>query len=104
MSTTTVRLPEDLKLRLDKLAATDGKSTHAFMVEALADTADRIERQQAFEAEVERRWQRFQRSGEYHTTDDLRAYAMALARGEEIDPPKPRKMIVPAHLKGPSRP
>ena len=63
MSTTTVRLPEDLKLRLDKLAATDGKSTHAFMVEALADTADRIERQQAFEVEVKRRWQRFQRSG-----------------------------------------
>jgi predicted transcriptional regulator len=104
MTTTTVRLPEDLKARLDKLAASDGKSTHAFMVEALARTADRLERQRAFDAEVQERWQRFQRTGEYHTTDDLRAYALAKARGEEVKPPKPRRMTVPAHLKDPSRP
>jgi hypothetical protein len=73
------------------------------MVEALADTATRSSGNRLSKGS-ETALAKFQRSGEYHTTDDLRAYAMALARGEEIDPPKPRKMIVPAHLKGPSRP
>lgn len=44
MSTTTIRLPEELKAGIDKLAASAGKSTHAFMVEALGQSADLAER------------------------------------------------------------
>jgi predicted transcriptional regulator len=88
MSTTTVRLPEDLKARLDKLAASDGKSTHAFMVEALARTADRLERQRAFDAEVQQRWADFQRTGQVVLHEDMKAYAMALAAGKKPRRPK----------------
>lgn len=104
MSTTTIRLPEELKSRLDQLAKTDGKSTHAFMVDALARAADRLERQRAFDAEVQERWLRLQRTGEHYTVDDLRAYALARARGQDVKPPKPRRMTLPAHLKGTSQP
>lgn len=88
MSTTTVRLPEGLKARLDKLAASDGKSTHAFMVDALAQAADRRERQQAFNAEVQQRWADFQRSGQVVLHEDMNAYARALAAGKK--PKRPR--------------
>ena len=92
MTTTTVRLPLDLKARLDKLAAASGQSTHAFMLEKLAESAERGEQQRAFDAEVAKRWARFQRSGEHHTLGDLRNYATALARGEKPQRPKPRAM------------
>ena len=65
MSTTTIRLPEELKARIDKLAAARGGTAHGFMVEALAQAADQSERQQAFEAEAQRRWKKMQRTGEY---------------------------------------
>lgn len=88
MTTTTVRLPEDLKARLDKLAASDGKSTHAFMVEALALAADRRERQQAFDVEVQQRWADFQRTGQVVLHEDMKAYALALAAGKKPKRPK----------------
>ena len=47
---------------------------------------------QDFEAEAERRLQHMQQTGEYLTHDDLRGYAMALARGEKPAKPSPRTM------------
>ena len=35
MATTTLKLPEELKSRIAKIAETAGKAQHAFMVEAL---------------------------------------------------------------------
>lgn len=99
MSTTTVRLPEDLKARLDRLAAADGKSTHAFMVDALARTADQRERQLVFDAEVQQRWEDFQGTGLHYTSEDMRAYAKALVRDPSTPPPKLRQMS-PSQLRG----
>lgn len=90
MTTTTLRLPPDVRARIDKLAAAAGKTTHAFMVDTLTESADRLEQQRAFDAEVARRWARFQRTGEYLTLEDLRRYATALARGEKPVRPTPR--------------
>ncbi len=92
MSTTTIRLPEDLKTRLDSLAAADGKSTHAFMVDALARAAELRERQLSFDAEVQGRWEHLQRTGLHYTTEDLRTHAKALVRDPTASPPKPRKL------------
>jgi predicted transcriptional regulator len=92
MGTTTIRLPDDLKAQVERVAAARGASAHAFMLEAIAEVAQRLERQQDFEAEAERRWKRMLRTGEYLTLDDLRAYAQALARGQQPAKPKLRKM------------
>ena len=92
MSTTTIRLPEELKSRIDKLAASAGKSSHAFMVDALSQTAESMEREQAFEAEVNRRWAKFTRTREFISLEDMRDYAMALAAGNRPARPKVRKL------------
>lgn len=92
MSTTTIRLPDELKARLEKLAAARGGSMHGFMVEALTQAAEQQERQMSFDAEVQRRWKSMLRTGEYLTLDDLRVYAKALARGEQPKRPSPRVM------------
>lgn len=92
MSTTTVRLTDELRSRVEAVAAASGSTPHAFMVEAIAEVTERMERRQDFEAEAERRLQHMQQTGEYLSTDDLRGYATALARGEKPAKPKPRKM------------
>jgi predicted transcriptional regulator len=92
MSTTTIRLPEELKARIEALATARGSSSHAFMVEAIAQATERLERQRDFDTEVERRWKKMLRTGEYYTLEDMRSYGMALARGEGPTPPDIRKM------------
>jgi predicted transcriptional regulator len=88
MPATSIRLPDELKQRIDALAAATGKSIHAFMLDALTETTESMEQQQAFEAEAERRWVKYQRTGKYITLEDMRTYAMGLAAGK--NPPKPK--------------
>ena len=91
MPATSIRLPDELKRRIDALAAATGKTVHAFMLDALAETTESMEQQQAFEAEAERRWVKYQRTGEYITLEDMRAYAKGLAAGKK--PPKPKVRV-----------
>lgn len=91
MGTTTIRLSDDLKGRIERLAAASGKSTHAFMVDALSESAALMERQQAFDADVEKRWRKYQRTGEHFLHDDVVAYAKALAAGKKPALPEVRR-------------
>jgi predicted transcriptional regulator len=91
MPATSIRLPDELKQRIDALAAATGKTVHAFMLDALAETAESMEQQQAFEAEAERRWVKYQRTGQYITLEDMRVYAKGLAAGTK--PPKPKVRV-----------
>ncbi|MEO8125201.1 MAG: ribbon-helix-helix protein, CopG family [Burkholderiales bacterium] len=92
MSTTTLRLPDQLKDRLSRLAEAEGTSAHALMVEMLSESAQAREARADFHAEAQRRLRRMARTGEYLELDDLRSYATALARGEQPISPKPRRM------------
>jgi predicted transcriptional regulator len=92
MSTTTIRLPADLKARIDRLSAARGSTAHAFMLEAINEVADRLESHQDFVDEAERRLKKMARTGEYLNMDDIRDYAQALARGEQPARPTPRSM------------
>ena len=92
MSTTTVRLSDELRARVEALAAARGSTPHAFMLEAIAELTERMERRQDFEAEAEQRLQHMQDTGEYLSHEDLSAYATALARGEKPGKPVPQKM------------
>jgi len=97
MSTTTLRLPDELRARLARLAEAQGTTSHALMVEMLAESAQQREARAAFEAEAERRWRKMVRTGEYLELDDLRGYAQALARGEQATAPTPRRMSKEEH-------
>ena len=94
MSTTTLRLPEEVKERIERLASAQGKSAHALMIDTLDVGTAALERRLDFEAEAERRLAEYHRIGEYHTLEDMRAYVLARARGE--DPPKPPLLKDPA--------
>jgi predicted transcriptional regulator len=52
MAATSLKLPDDLKRRIERLAAGARKTPHAFMVEALEREAERMELRARFAADA----------------------------------------------------
>jgi predicted transcriptional regulator len=92
MSTTTVRLSEELKSRVARAAAEAGTTAHAFIVEAIAEKTDMMERRAGFHAQAEERMARFAASGKAVAWDDMRRYLRARAAGKKPARPKARKL------------
>jgi predicted transcriptional regulator len=90
MATTTIRIDDALKQRI---AAADraGKSAHAFILEALAETVERVEMDDALHRIADKRWAHLVRTGESIAWNDARAYLQARAAGRKLARPVPRK-------------
>lgn len=92
MSTTTLRLPDELKSRVAAAAEAAGLTAHGFMLQAIEAQTAAAEAQAAFEQMAARRLKQLEQTGEYHTLDEVRDYLLARARGEDVERPKPRKL------------
>jgi predicted transcriptional regulator len=90
LATTTIRIDDALK---ERIAAADraGKSSHALILEALAETVERIEMDDALHRSADKRWSHLVRTGESIAWDDARAYLQARAAGRKLARPVPRK-------------
>lgn len=86
MSTTTIRLEDEMKSRINAAAAQVGKTAHAFILDALAQKVEQVEQDNAFHALADERWARIRATGKTVAWDDAKAYLVAKANGE-----KPRK-------------
>ena len=62
-SITTIRLSDERRARIETVAAARGSSIYTFMLEAIAEVIERVERRQDFEAEAQRRWKKMLRTG-----------------------------------------
>lgn len=91
MSTTTVRLPDELKERLARAAERAGTSSHALILEAIAERIDAEERRNALEDVAEARYADILASGETIPWDDMRSYLRDKLAGQEPEHPRPRK-------------
>jgi predicted transcriptional regulator len=92
MSTTTIRLPEELKARIAKVAERAGTSPHSFILEAIAEKTEQAERRADFYAEADRRWAEFLETGESIPWEEARRYFKARVAGKEVERPRPRKL------------
>ena len=92
-TTTTVRLPAALKVRVAKLAAAAGVSTHSFIVDAVAERATAEEARADFERVAQQRWRHSERTGLSVPMDDMLQYARDLAAGKDVARPKARKLV-----------
>ncbi|WP_149194069.1 CopG family ribbon-helix-helix protein [Luteimonas suaedae] len=92
MSTTTIRLPEDLKARIARAAKEAGTTSHNFILEAIAEKAELAEQRAGFHDEAERRYARIVETGETIDWDEYRAYMMGRVRGESVKRPVARKL------------
>lgn len=91
MSTTTIRIEDDLKARIAAAAERSGKTAHAFMIEAIEQTVEQAERDLDFHRVADERWAAVVATGKTVSWDEARAYLLARARGERPPKPAPRK-------------
>ena len=82
MSTTTIRLEDELKTRINAAAVQAGKTAHAFILEALAQKVEQVEQDNAFHALADERWARIRTTGKTVAWDDAKTYLAARANGE----------------------
>lgn len=91
MTTTTIRIEKDLKARIAAAAERTGKTAHAFILDAIAQTVEQAELDEAFHRVAEERWGKLMATGRTVPWDDAKAYLEARARGERARKPVARK-------------
>lgn len=91
MSTTTIRIEDDLKARVAAAAQRAGKTAHAFILDAIAQTVEQVELDNAFNTLADQRWANIQATGQTVPWDDTKAYLAARARNEPARKPAARK-------------
>jgi predicted transcriptional regulator len=88
-TTTTLKLPDNLKKRIAPLAKSAGKTAHAWMVEAIETQATLAEKRTAFVADARAAEAEVERTGKVYAFDDVHRYMRALASGKKARRPKP---------------
>jgi predicted DNA-binding protein len=92
MSTTTIRLPEELKKRLKQVAERAGTTAHNFILEAIAEKTEQASRRLDFEEAANSRHARIKATGETIVWSEMRRYLEGRAEGKKLRKPAPRKL------------
>ena len=91
MSTTTLRLPDELRERIAKLAEKSGKTAHGVMLDAIAQKVEEEELRASFHEEADARFTEMMASGAGIPWHDMRAYLQARASGKTAKAPKAKR-------------
>ena len=92
MSTTTIRLPQELKDKVARAAERAGKTPHGFIVEAIAEKTEFEERRAAFIETAEKRFAGIAASGKAVAWSEMRQYLERRIAGSAPTRPKPRRL------------
>jgi len=88
MSTTSLKLPDDVKDRAVAAAKRRGITPHAFMIEAIRSAASAAERHAEFVSVAVSARKTLKKIGTGYRAADVHAYLRAQARGESAPKPK----------------
>lgn len=91
-ATTTIRLPPELRARVARAAERAGVSSHSFIIEAIAEKAEREERRGAFINLAESRYARVAESGETISWGEMRKFLERRKADPAAPPPRSRKL------------
>ena len=88
MAVTSLKLPDELKHRVQSLVEGSELSAHAFMIEAIRQATEAAELRMAFGADAAQAEQATLRSGKVYDAREAFAYLEARARGRRVRRPK----------------
>jgi len=91
MSTTTIRMPEALRVRVAAAAKRAGTTAHGFILEAIAEKAAQEELRADFDAVAEARFAGIVASGKTVPWAEMRGYLEARLAGKSTKRPQARK-------------
>ena len=83
-----IKIGEDIKVRVKRLAEARHRTSHWLMREAITQYVDREEKREAFRQDTLKAWQDFRTSGLYVNADEADAWLAALEQGNDIEPPE----------------
>ena len=92
MSTTTVRLPNDLKKRLADVAERAGMTSHALILKAISDRVEADEARNRLLDEADRRYAVIAETGQAVPWSEMRRYLERRVAGESTEPPTARSL------------
>jgi predicted transcriptional regulator len=92
MTTTTIRLPEELKERVARAAQHAGTTSHAFILHAIAESVEEAERRAEFNAAAEQRYARIIASGQTIPWREMRKHLEERIAGSNPPLPRARKL------------
>ena len=83
-----VKLEQDIRERIKRLAAARQRSTHWMMREAIQQYVEREEKLEAFRQDGIRAWSDYQATGLHVTMEDADAWLGKLESGQDVEPPE----------------
>lgn len=90
MGATSLKLPDELKKRIQTLVSGTGQSVHAFMVDAIARETERVELRRRFGEEARQAEEEALASGRVYDADEVFAYLKERAAGKKAKRPRPK--------------
>lgn len=88
MKPVAVKLPDEARERIARLAAARDRSPHWLMKEAILEYLDREERREAFRDACHQAWEHYDTTGLHATHEEANAWLEQLALGNNVEPPK----------------
>ena len=92
MSTTTIRLPRDLKERVARAAERAGTTPHGFILDAIAEKTAQDELRADFHGQAEERYAQIVSTGQTIPWSEMREYLQRRVAGKKATLPKARKL------------
>ncbi len=84
----SIRLPADLKDRIQELAATRQRSTNALVVQAITAFVEREEKREALRQECIAAHNHYEQTGLHVTNAEAKDWIEALRQGKKVERPK----------------
>ena len=92
MSTTTVRLPDELKTRIARAARHAGTTPHNFILEAISEKAAQAEQRNDFFAMAESRYANIVETGKTIAWKDMQRHLAEKLAGKKTGRPRAKKL------------
>ena len=85
---TSIKIPSELRVRIQNLAEARQRTPHALMLQALEVFVTREEQREALRREGIAAWEEYQRTGLHLTGDEVRGWIGKLRHGKKEPMPK----------------
>jgi predicted transcriptional regulator len=84
----SVKLDQDTRARLERLAESRRRTPHWMLREAVAQYLTREEKREAFRQDTLKAWEEYRTTGMHVTADEAEAWLAQLAEGNDTEPPE----------------
>lgn len=83
-----IKIDEDTKARVKRLADACHRTPHWLMREAITQYVDREEKREAFRQDTLKAWEAYRTTGLHVTAEEADAWLAQLEQGKDVEPPE----------------